>query len=193
MYSGFGHIRRIDEDHIGLRVTLEEGPAGLLRSDHAEFPGLRDLLLHLLHETQKGVPRLTWVAVDDSGVITEVRLVLSGIPLHATRDDSGGYLIVLPFTNVSRKLSLHHPRFREFEGYLLAALEHETPFYYVGAAEDFYTVDDMLPAPPADRPSQDGVVAAVAGGTDVSEERDAGCRLNNPSLSRPRDTSPPAT
>jgi hypothetical protein len=168
MYTGFGHIRRIDEDHNGLRVTLEEAPATFLRSDHAEFHGLRDLLLHLLHETQSGLPQLTWVAVDDDGVITEVRLVAKGIPLSASRNDSGGYLIVFPFTNISLKLNPDHPRFREFEGYLLRALEHETPLYYVGAAKDFYTIDDMRPALPAGRPPRDGVI--VASGTVAAEQ-----------------------
>ncbi len=163
MYTGFGNIRRIDEEHNGLRVTLEEVSAGLLRKDHAEFQLLRDVLFDMLRETQtSGVPCPTWVTVNDNGIITEVRLVLKGIPLSATRDDSGGYSIVLPFTNISRKLNPNHPRFQEFEGYLLAALEHETPLYYVGAAEDFYTIDDILPAPPARRPPQDRDVAVVA-------------------------------
>jgi hypothetical protein len=173
MYTGFGHIRRIEEDPNGLRVTLEEVPAAFLRNDHPQFQLLRDVMLHLLHETQtKGVPRPTWVTVDDAGVITEDRLVLTGIPLHATRDDSGGYLIVLPFTNISRKLNPAHPRFREFEGYLLAALEHATPLYYVGAVEDFYTIDDMRPAVPSGQPPQDEVVDAVASGKVAAEQRE---------------------
>ena len=173
MYTGFGHIRRIDEDQSGLRVTLEEGPTGLLRKDHAEFQLIRDVWFDLLQQTQTtGVPHPVWVAVDDNGVITEDRLVLNGIPLSAKRDDAGGYLIIVPFTNISRKLNPAHPRFREFERYLLAALEHETPLYYVGAAEDFYTIDDMLPAPPAGRAPQDEVVDAVASGEVAVEQRE---------------------
>ena len=169
MYTGFCHIRRIDEESNGLRVTFEEAPAGLLRNDHAEFQGLRDYLLHLLHETQTGdTPRPTWVTVDDNGVITEVRLVMKGIPLSARRDESGGYSIVFPFTNVSRKLSPDHPRFQEFERYLLLALEHEIPLTDVGSAEDFYTIDDMMPPLPRGRRPQDEVVD-VAGNKVVSE------------------------
>jgi hypothetical protein len=110
--------------------------------------------------------------VDDNGVITEVRQVLNGIPLSARRDDAGGYLIILPFTNISRKLNPAHPRFREFEGYLLAALEHETPLNYVGAAEDFYTIDDMRPVLPSGRSPQDEVVDAVASGKVAAEQRE---------------------
>jgi hypothetical protein len=162
MYTGFCNIRRIEEDHDRLRVSLEEGPTGLLRNDHPEFQQLRDLLLHLFHEKQTGgFQKPTWLAVDDNGVITEVRLVGKSIPLHATRDDSGQYAVVIPFTNISLKLNPHHPRFREFEGYLLAALEQETPLYLVASAEDFYTIDDMLPALAADRSSQHEVVASV--------------------------------
>jgi hypothetical protein len=147
MYTGFCHVRRIDEENNGLRVAFEEAPTGLLRNEHPQFPHLRDLLHHLLHETQaRGVPRLTWVALDADRVITEVRMVTKGVPLSATRDDSGGYLIVFPFTNVSRQLSPDHPRFRELEGYLLAALANEAPLYFVNAAENFYSVADLLPA-----------------------------------------------
>jgi hypothetical protein len=147
MYTGFCHIGRIDEEGDGLRLTFKEGPTGLLRKDHPEFKRLCDLLQHLYQETQtRGVPPLTWIALDDAGVIKEVRLVLQGIPLSATRDDSGGYLIVFPFTNVSRRLSPDHPRFREYERYLLAALETETPLHFVNAAGNFYVIGDLLPA-----------------------------------------------
>jgi hypothetical protein len=164
MYSGFCHIRRIDEEPTGLRVTFEEAPVGLLRNDRAEFQLDRDYLLHLLHETQTtGVPRLTWVSVDNSGVITEVRLVGKGIPLSASRDDAGGYSIVFLFSNMSMKLSPDHPRFREFERYLLFALEHEVPLSYVAAAEDFYALDDMVSPLPGGRPPQDGAVDVASG------------------------------
>jgi hypothetical protein len=172
MYRGFGHIRQLDEDCNGLRVTLEEVPEALLRKDHPRFQRLCDVLVELLQETKTdGVPRPTWVAVDNNGVITEVRLVLGAIPLSASRDDSGGYLIVFPFTNVSRKLRPEHPRFQEFERYLQLALEHETPLEYVASAEDFYTIDDMVPVQRAGRPPQDAVVADVAGGKVVAEQR----------------------
>jgi hypothetical protein len=169
MYTGFCHICRIDEESKGLRLTFEEAPAGLLRNDHAEFQLLRDYLLHLLHETQtRETPRPTWVALDEDRIITEVRMVLKGIPMSARRDSSGAYLIVFPFTNMSTKLSPDHPRFQEFERYLLQALKHETPLTYVVAAEDFYTIDDMIPPPPSCRPLQDGVVEEVAGGRVVT-------------------------
>jgi hypothetical protein len=164
MSTGFNHIRQIDEDSNGLRVTLAEAHVGHLRRDHQAYQGLRDLLLELLHDTQTGgVPQPTWLALDDDGVITEVRLVGQGIPLSATRDDSGQYLIVFPFTNISLKLRTDHPRFREFEGYLTAALEHETPLYYVGAAEDFYSIDDMLPALPSHQSPHDRDIAVASG------------------------------
>jgi hypothetical protein len=173
MYTGFCSIRRIDEDRDGLRVTLEEGPVALLRNCHPEFKNLREIFLHILQERQTGgKSQPTWLVVDDNGVITEDRLVGNGIPLHATRDGSGQYSIVVPFTNINLKLNPRHPRFREFEGYLLAALEHETPLYFVASAEDFYSIDDMLPALPAGRPPQDGAVAAVTSGTVAAEHRE---------------------
>jgi hypothetical protein len=173
MYTGFYHIRRIDDESNGLRMTLEEAPPALLRSDHPQFQELRDLLCHQLHETPtQASPRPTWLAIDKNRIIGDVRMVAQGVPLSARRDESGAYLIVFPLTNVARRLSSDHPRFREFERYLLLALEHESPLYFVASAESFCTIDDMVPSLPGGRPPQDGVVVDVAGGTIVSQQRE---------------------
>jgi hypothetical protein len=92
---------------------------------------------------------------------------MKGIPLSARRDDAGRYLIVFPFTNLPTKLNPDHPRFREFERYLLQALEHETPLTHVASAEDFYAIDDLMPSQPGGQTSQDEVVEDIARGRAV--------------------------
>jgi hypothetical protein len=163
MQTGFYHIRRIDEESNGLRMSIDEAPPALLPSDHPQFQQLRDLLCHQLHETL-APPRPTWLAIDENRIIVEVRMVAKAVPLSARRDESGAYLIVFPLTNVARRLNSDHPRFPEFERCLLLALEHESSLYFVASAESFCTIDDMVPALPGGRPPQDGVVVPVAAG-----------------------------
>jgi hypothetical protein len=171
MDTGFFHIRRIDEDSNGLRMTIEEAPPTLLRSDHPQLQEFRDLLCHQLHETPGPLSRRpTWLAVDENRVIVDVRMVAKGVPLSARRDESGTYFIVFPLTNVARRLNSDHPRFRELERYLLQALEHESPLYFVASPESFCTIDDMMPALPAVRAPQDGVVAATTSGPVAAEQ-----------------------
>jgi hypothetical protein len=146
MHTGFYHLRGIDEEGNGLRMTFEEAPPGFLRKDHPQFQMFRDLLLHQLHETQtRGIPQATWLTLDDQRFIAEVRMVGKGVPLSARRDDSGGYLIVFPLGNVPMRLRVNHPRFQEFEDYLRQALEQEKPLCFVTASGDLYTIDDMVP------------------------------------------------
>ncbi len=146
MHTGFYHIRRIDEESGGLRVTVAETPAGFLPNDHPQFHELRGLLRHQHQEMQsQGVPRPTWLALDDNRIIREVRMVGKSVPLSANRDESGAYLIVFPLTNRKTQLKPDHPRFHEFERTLLFALEHQTPLYYVTSPGNVPTIIDMVP------------------------------------------------
>jgi hypothetical protein len=172
MHTGFYHIRQIDEESKGLRLTLEGAPPALLRNDHPQFQELRDLLCSQFQQTPAAVtPRPTWLAMDENWVIVTIWMVAKGVPLSTSRDESGGYRIVFPLTNVARRLRSDHPRFQELERYLLLALEHESPLYFVASAESFSTIEDMMPSLPRESP-QDGAVVELASGTVVSEQRE---------------------
>ncbi len=154
-------------------MTFDEAPPALLRNDHPQFRQLRELLCHQLHETPTQVTsRPTWLAIDENRVIRDVQMVAKGVPLSAKRDESGAYLIAFPLTNVARRLSSDHLRFPELERYLLLALLHESPLYFVASAGSFCIIDDMVPALPCGEPPQDGVVATVAGGSTIAAKHD---------------------
>lgn len=146
MPTGFRQLTAVQAENDGLKASFADGSFSLLRADHARYERLGWLLSQLrqMAEARAGC-LLVWVAEDEPGVIADVNYVASGVPLSASRDESGAYSIVFPFSNVNCRLPADHPRFREFERYLHAALESDTLLYYVGSTEDMYLIRDMLP------------------------------------------------